>query len=164
MKVYVSTYGKYSSGSLAGEWVNVKDFSDHDEFIEHCKNIHSDENDPEFMFQDWEDIPDVLVSETNIEDVVFEIIKKDIDTNAFFAFVKSYGYCDDLSIFEDAFYGDYSEESRPRIAFAKNYIEETGILDGIPENLKYYFDVEQFSRDLFLTDFYEIDGYIFLNI
>lgn len=31
---------------------------------------------------------------------------------------------------------------------AENYAEETGLLESIPENLRYYFDFERFGRDM----------------
>ena len=56
--VYVGTYGKYNSGSLDGEWVDLIQFSNKEEFYECCRALHEDEPDAEFMFQDWEYIPD----------------------------------------------------------------------------------------------------------
>lgn len=35
--------------------------------------------------------------------------------------------------------------------YAENYIEETGLLDEMPENLRYYFDTEAFARDMILN-------------
>ena len=32
-KVYVGTYGKYNNDSLKGEWFDLEDYSDYDEFI-----------------------------------------------------------------------------------------------------------------------------------
>lgn len=49
-RVYVGTYAKYNNGDLTGEWVELNDFSDKEDFIEHCYEIHSDEKTPELMF------------------------------------------------------------------------------------------------------------------
>ena len=35
-------------------------------------------------------------------------------------------------------------------AYAENYMEETGMLSQIPENLRYYFDYDAFARDMLL--------------
>ncbi|MBL4836860.1 MAG: antirestriction protein ArdA [Kordiimonadaceae bacterium] len=35
--------------------------------------------------------------------------------------------------------------------YAENYIEETGLLDEMPENLRYYFNTEAFARDMILN-------------
>lgn len=34
--------------------------------------------------------------------------------------------------------------------YAENYIEDIGLLDEMPENLRYYFDREAFARDMLL--------------
>ena len=55
--VYVGTYAKYNEGSLCGLWVDLSSFDDYDEFINFCKAIHADEEDPELMAQDYECFP-----------------------------------------------------------------------------------------------------------
>lgn len=72
-KIYVGTYHKYNSGSIAGEWVDLEDFEDTADFYEYCREIHKDEKDPEFMFQDYENIPENLVSESHLDAKFFEI-------------------------------------------------------------------------------------------
>jgi len=54
MKLYVSTYAKYNSGSLAGAWLDLDQYSDADAFERACLALHQDERDPELMFQDCE--------------------------------------------------------------------------------------------------------------
>lgn len=54
MKLYVGTYGKYNAGSIDGAWLDLDDYSDKEEFLEACAKLHNEENDPEFMFQDFE--------------------------------------------------------------------------------------------------------------
>lgn len=50
--IYVGTYHKYNCGSIAGKWLNLTEYSSKEEFYEACKELHSDEEDAEFMFQD----------------------------------------------------------------------------------------------------------------
>ncbi|HCO66571.1 MAG TPA: antirestriction protein, partial [Dysgonomonas sp.] len=57
-KVYVGTYKKYNEGSIFGKWLDLADYTDKEEFLQDCAELHEDEEDPEFMFQDWEYIPD----------------------------------------------------------------------------------------------------------
>ena len=52
--VYVGTYGKYNNGSLFGAWLDLSDYADKEEFYEACRELHKDEEDAEFMFQDYE--------------------------------------------------------------------------------------------------------------
>ena len=53
-RVYVGTYGKYNNGSLFGAWLDLSDYSDKEDFYEACRELHKDEEDAEYMFQDWE--------------------------------------------------------------------------------------------------------------
>ena len=54
--VYVGTYAKYNNGSLSGAWLDLSEYSDKEEFYEACRELHGDEEDAEFMFQDWENV------------------------------------------------------------------------------------------------------------
>jgi len=75
-RVYVGTYRKYNEGSIFGKWLDLEDYSDLEEFYEACAELHSDEEDPEFMFQDHEDCCG-LVSESSIDERIFELLDKD---------------------------------------------------------------------------------------
>lgn len=66
--IYVGTYGKYNSGSIAGKWLYPDEYSDWHEFYEACKELHKNEHDPEFMFQDWEYIPSAYICESSISE------------------------------------------------------------------------------------------------
>lgn len=72
-KVYVGTYGKYNNGSLSGAWLDLSDYSDKKEFYEACRELHKDEEDAEYMFQDYENIPEALISESWISENFFAL-------------------------------------------------------------------------------------------
>ena len=57
VSAYVGTYAKYNSGDLSGQWIDVSDFDNMEDFLEACRKLHADEKEPEIMFQDW-DIPE----------------------------------------------------------------------------------------------------------
>lgn len=46
--------------------------------------------------------------------------------------------------FVDAFDGEWEDFE----SFAQHIVEETGMLDGVPESITKYFDIESFARDL----------------
>ena len=71
--VYVGTYAKYNNGSLYGAWLNLSDYSDKEEFYEACRELHKDEEDAEYMFQDYENIPEALISESWISENFFAL-------------------------------------------------------------------------------------------
>lgn len=77
-RVYVGTYGKYNEGDLSGAWLDLSDYEDKDEFFEACEKLHYEEDEDgfeiehEFMFQDWENIPEGLIGESWISGEFFE--------------------------------------------------------------------------------------------
>ena len=158
MRVYVGTYSKYNSGSIAGAWFDLADYSDKETFIEACRELHQDEADPELMFQDWEDIPASMISECSIDVALWEIMDEpDLDA------VKAY-----LSIFGAWDADDFSDRYRGHfdgwVAMAEELMEETGELETIPEHLRNYFDFDAYARDLRLGgDMCEDCGHFFWN-
>lgn len=63
----------------------------------------------------------------------------------------------DRSDFEDAYCGEYDSE----VAYAEALVDDVGYLSEMPESLRCYFDYEKFARDLFITDYYFSNGYVF---
>ena len=64
--LYCGTYGKYNSGSIAGEWLQLNDYTDEEIFWADCRQVHKAEYDPEFMFQDMSDLPRALYQECGV--------------------------------------------------------------------------------------------------
>lgn len=73
-RVYCGTYGKYSSGSIEGGWITITDYSNGKEVLKACADLHKDEPDPEFMFQDFENFPEQFYGECMGEKDFDEII------------------------------------------------------------------------------------------
>lgn len=104
--VYVGTYGKYASGSIAGKWVNLSKYDNKKEFEDFCKRLHKNEQDPEFMFQDYENVPDSMISESFISDEVWDVlaILKKYDANRqeqFCEWCEANGYEQDLQAIKE---------------------------------------------------------------
>lgn len=72
--VYCGTYKKYNSGNLNGKWMKLADYTTKSKFLKACAALHADENAPEFMFQDYENIPTSQISESSISDEVWHTI------------------------------------------------------------------------------------------
>lgn len=166
--IYVGTYTKYNSGSLFGKWLDLSDYSDEEEFIEACLQLHQDEADPELMFQDWEHIPEGLIGESWLSDNFFSL-RDTLDSlssqehDAFCAWCTYSQYdistqdIDDLiTAFRDEYIGQYSSEED----YAEELIEECYDLS---EFAKTYFDYEKFAHELFTTDYWYDDGYVFMR-
>ena len=174
--IYVGTYAKYNNGSLFGEWLNLTDYSDKDEFYEACKELHDDEDDPEFMFQDWEYINDIFISECHISEKFFDHINKleEIENeNTKEAFEIYLGVFQDMrkeffdidSAFDDfgERYQGYFEGYNPESDFTYQFVEQTGLLNGVSDSIQTYFDYDKYKRDLFIGDYTEYSGHIFCN-
>jgi antirestriction protein len=174
--IYVGTYKKYNEGSLFGKWVDLTEFSDKDEFYEACKELHSDEDEPEFMFQDWEFINKHFISESHLSDSIFSYLNKlqEIECGerkeAFETYLKYFqNIKNDNFDFEEAFddfeerYQGYYDGSNPESDFTYQLVEDTGLLNSIPETIQTYFDYDKYQRDLFISDYTEYHGHIFCN-
>lgn len=74
--VYVGTYHQYNGGSIFGKWFDLTDFDDEDEFYDACRALHAAEDDPEFMFQDWEGIPSQFASESSVKWAFIEAFRQ----------------------------------------------------------------------------------------
>ncbi len=169
MSVYVGTYRKYNEGSLFGKWLNLSDYSDYDELLTAMKNLHADEDDPEFMFQDYE-ISSLfenmgLVSESHISSEIYGVWHKiqisDYDVEIIEAFVDCVGSFDSieeiLEKVEESYNGQYNSDED----FAENLLIET---ESIPTNLPsyVYIDWERTTRDI-MMDYSTSNGYYFRN-
>ncbi len=165
--VYVGTYAKYNGGSIFGEWLNLSDYANKAEFYTACRDLHQDEEDPEFMFQDYENIPKGLIDESWISDNIFEVLEalEDMDETRKDAFLL---WCDNghyklsesdindlISDFDNDYIGEYDSEED----FAYEQVEQMDL----PEFAKRYFDYESFARDLFCGDYWSESGHVFYN-
>lgn len=77
-RVYVGTYAKYNNGNIGGAWVSLNNCDSYSDFLKKCASIHKDEQDPEFMIQDYENMPDGLscgewLSEQEFNDIKAEL-------------------------------------------------------------------------------------------
>ena len=166
--VYVGTYAKYNEGNLQGEWIDLTHLS-YEDFCNKITNLHTDEEDPEFMFQDLDieiDCLKNLVYESGIDEEFWELKEQinnlsDSEIEAFDIFV-NYGHPADIEKFRDAYRG-FSDSFNIERDFGQEIAEEMGYISEMPEAIRYYFDAEAFGRDLLANDFWEQDGHIFYN-
>jgi len=156
-RLYVGTYAKYNNGSIAGAWVDLDKFKDKEAFIEHCQKLHADEDDAEFMFQDFEGFPKRFYSESGIDDELFDFLALDEDEKLLLeAYIEASG--DVLATIDDAndaYQGQYNND----IDFVSELLESCG---DIPENMPNYIviDWEMTARNI-MFDYVEANGYYF---
>ena len=145
-RIYVSTYAKYNDGSLEGEWVDLTDFDTYEDFVDYCSELHKDENDPEFMVQDYEGYPSSWYHESGLptEDE-FNKIKEfselyEDEKKAYAAFCELGLSNDSADNFRDHYFGEYTNDYDLGVEFVERY--------GMPENAESYFDYETFGSVL----------------
>ena len=151
--LYCGTYGKYNLGNFNGMWVNVSTFDSYEDFLNFCKAIHADEEDPEIMYQDHKNIHHALYRESMGEEG-FNNIKKycemceEYDVFAVYDFLEWFTpeYLDRMP---DLYVGVYESEED----FARELVNDCYDLEKKMGDLACYFDYEAFSRDLFINDY-----------
>ena len=161
--VYCGTYGKYNNGSLFGLWLDITKFNDYDEFIDVCRQLHADEEDPELMFQDYECFPRELYSESCMDEDTFDKIIEygelsEDEKEAVDNFLENNDF--DMEKFREAYVGKWDSEEE----FAYHIIEECYDLDKMMGDLSRFFDYDAFASELFDSDYYMgDDGHVFRN-
>jgi antirestriction protein len=144
MRIYVGTYGKYNDGSIKGAWLDLEDYSDKEDFLAACHELHKDESDPELMFQDFEGIPEGMVSESHIDAEVWEVLAMPEEDRELLTLYRE--NCDRDATLEDAkdrYCGTYASEAD----WAEEFLEESGALKEVPKSLRYCIDFEKYARD-----------------
>lgn len=161
MELYVGTYHKYNSGSLAGKWLDLDDFSDKDEFIQACYKLHKDEEDPELMFQDWsgESYEKQFYGESWVPENYWQIkdlCENEEDREAFLEYCDHFGDEPDHEAYQryrDRYVGSYESDRE----FAEEFAEQTGSLmehEPWPYN---YIEWEAATNDI-MQSYTEIGG------
>lgn len=156
MKLYVGTYHKYNCGSIDGAWMDLDDYDSKEEFIEACKELHSDEKDSEFMFQDFEaenTIEEQFYCESYISEKYWTEYKEaiedcNLDLDAVGEFIRLLGYDDiyeGIKAAEDSYEGTYDNEKE----YAQTTCEECyPELENIPSFIYNAIDWEHVAREL----------------
>lgn len=150
--VYVGTYGKYNGGSICGLWIDLSTFNDYDDFIDFCKAIHADEEDPELMAQDFEGFPrqwynEGFMSEDDFDNIIeYSELCDKYSREAVDDYME---FHDELDDFEEAYCGEWDSEED----FARHIVDECYDLEKSMGQLANYFDYEAFGRELFMWDY-----------
>lgn len=172
-KIYVSTrkkaeqteHGKPDDPKL---WLRVADYRSLDEFTEACKELHDDEEKPEFVFLYNKDVPRELCHYDKVHPVLFELcaaskeINGDKEKEAFFR------WCDNATLKDltdtsmsiaDKFLACYVGMFDSDEDFAAAVLDTTEYL--LPEFTKKYFDYSKYANDLLATDYYRSGMYYY---
>jgi antirestriction protein len=167
--LYAGTYAKYNDGSIEGKWLKLRDYTDAEEFLTACCDLHRDEDDPEFMFQDFEGFPRELYGESaSLEDLrkLYDWVRLDDDDRQLLAeYVDATGYGLDGVDMEgvgDKLYCalDLSDFLSVEAAMGWYVIDE-GLVQ-VPQDLQGYIDTEALGRDWLMDFSVSSNGYVFV--
>lgn len=157
--VYCGTYAKYNDGSIAGAWVDLEDFSDKDELYDYLRELHADEDDPEFMFQDYQGFPEAWYGESGCEwDKIFEWLE--LSPAARERVAEYIDEVDSGADISDILRKDYYEQMDD-YDFGVMMMECYDTRD-IPDVIMRYFDYAAFGRDCRL-DYTDSSNYIWID-
>lgn len=160
-KIFLTNLRKYNEGQLVGEWVDLPC----DDFDSVLKRIGIDGKFyEEFFISDYETNYDIKIGEhediyylnnlaeeledlTESEIIIFRAYMETEDDIDF-----ALDHLDDAMIY-------FSCDDMTDVAY--EVVDENGILDNVPDDLRNYFDYESYGRDLEISGtFVEIDSNI----
>lgn len=165
--LYVGTYAKYNNGSIAGKWMYLERYDDKKEFLTACAELHKDEADPEFMFQDFEGFPKEFYDESYLDDKLFEYIHlEDRQRELVDEYMDATGYSAkdiDMDNIEDLLFCelDYTHSTDDENAMG-DYVIENGLLE-VPDHLQYFIDYQKVGRDYLQDMSVSSNGFVFTN-
>jgi antirestriction protein len=128
---------------IDGKWVEVKE--DIDDMDGYTRDSVVNGTDPYPNMGD--NLPDLCAIKVTLNEV------HDADAYAAYADLVGWDWAS-VERFEDAYAGEWKDEE----AFAQNMVDECYELEG---PLAMYFDIEAFTRDLFMCDHSYHHGYVF---
>ena len=162
LNVFVTNLGKYNEGELCGEWLNLPATDDEIEKLMERIGIDGEEYE-EFFITDYEsdygikcgeydnldDLNELAENLSELEDYQLDIIEV-LMTEGGYDVERALEKMDDVYVFFDCYnMGQVAEQ----------YCDDCGILDEIPEHLRYYFDFDACGRDMELEgEFYYSNG------
>jgi len=158
MEAYISTYGLYNTGSPKGDWFDLDLYDDQEE-LDDALEVFFDgiDDDPEYMYQDFEGFPDSYYNESGLSSEFWEykeMVNDGVDKDMLAAGAEL-GI--PLGSIQDAYRGEFDTVAE----FANDWLDGTGELDD-DSVLARYFDYEKYGRDLAM-DFSEFNGHYFLT-
>lgn len=160
-RIYVACLASYNAGILHGEWITLDGAVDIGDAIKAMLDASPVDNAEEYAVHDHESCSHL--SEYAGMDTLNEIVEayqlteaNTIDWELFCEFCSHLGKGlnpTEISSFEDS----YAGSSIDLVSWCQDFLEETGQLEAIPENLRFYFDYEAYARDIEANDLFTIE-------
>lgn len=161
LKIFISNLKEYNEGQIIGEWVDLPC-----EGLEEVLDKISNNGKDELFISDYEtDISGLKVAEykdiLQLNEIAEEIDNFDDEEVIIFqAYLDQYAN-DIEQALEEVRQGNYTiyENCDNMEDVAYQVVNDCGLLDGVPEEVKIYFDYEAYGRDLDINrTFIQIDN------
>lgn len=161
LKIYVTNLKEYNNGKIIGEWVSLPC-----EGLEEVLNKISNNGNDELFISDYEtDISNLKISEyediLQLNEIAEEIEEmREDELIAFQAYLEQYANNMEQAL-EEVHQGNYriyyNCDNMEDVAY--QVVNDCGLLDGVPEEVKIYFDYEAYGRDMEINGtFIQIDN------
>ena len=160
LKIFISNLKEYNNGKIIGEWVSLP-CEDIKEVLDKISNNDNDE----LFISDYEtDINGLKIGEyediLQLNEIAEEIDNlSDDELLALQAYLEQYN--DIEQALEEVHQGNYriyyNCDNMEDVAY--QVVNDCGLLDGVPEEVKIYFDYEAYGRDMDINrTFIQIDN------
>lgn len=153
-QVWIACLACYNDGRLHGEWIDATDADAIRETITalqaSCGHIDND-----WAIHDYDGMSSDLGEYPNLDKLaeLAQCIQEHGD--AFRAYMGNVG---SEYATKDGFDESYCGQFDTQKDYAYEYVDSTGMFDGVNESIQSYFDYDSFARDLFM------DGYSFIRL
>lgn len=149
IKGFITNLGKYNEGELIGKWITFP--IDDDELKKALEEIGINERYEEYFFTDFENNIfnfGEYTSISEINDIVerYNDLCEENEEEIVVALCDYYNDIDDVENSIDNIYTYWNVDDMEDVA--REYVEETGYLQNVPDNIAQYFDYESFGRDM----------------
>jgi antirestriction protein len=163
MRIYVASLADYNAGRLHGVWIDC-DGKSGDDIQTEVSTMLAASKEPvaeEWAIHDHEGFGSLIGESTSFDRVaeLAELIEE--HGEAFISYAENMG---EEYATADGFHEAYQGEFDTLADWAEDFMEQTGGLLDMPENLRHHFDYESYGRDARLGgDIYKIGRFVFWN-
>lgn len=170
-KIYVACLASYNAGILHGEWVDLFDCDDLNESVQSMLRKSPVSDAEEYAIHDHEFCGSLseyagLDTVEALKEAFEKAESESVDWDLFCQFCEHKGHeieADAVEKFNEA----YAGAADSLVDWCHGFLDDTGQLEAIPENLRYYFDYEAFARDMEIGDVFtirhECETHVFWN-
>lgn len=159
-RTYIACIASYNEGILHGDWIDLDGTCDIEEEITRILKSSPIAEAEEWAVHDHEECGHLseypgLDGLLSIESAYEETQLHDIDWEIYCEYCSHLGN-DPSADHIDSFQNQYAGQADSLIDWCRDFLEGTGDLLKLPDNLQYYFDFSAFARDMEINDVFTI--------